>query len=77
LEEIGFEWRVGAIKPTFEERIEECREFRRENGHLRIPQPSKPSAGDEPPPEGEKARSFCMVRTRSDGFVASFDALTL
>jgi Helicase associated domain len=40
LDEIGFRWRTSVIHPSFDERLEHCREFRRTYSHLRVPQPS-------------------------------------
>ena len=59
LNSIGFVWHTGAIKVTFEERLEECREFRRKNGHLNVPLPTQ-SAVDDPSPseESNETRSF-------------------
>jgi hypothetical protein len=39
LEEVGFQWNSGIPRPTFEDRLEECRAFRRQHGHLNIPPP--------------------------------------
>jgi hypothetical protein len=40
LEEAGFQWNSGIPpRPTFEDRLEECRAFRRQHGHLNIPPP--------------------------------------
>lgn len=38
LEKIGFEWSLREIY-TFEERLEQCKAFRREHGHLTVPAP--------------------------------------
>jgi hypothetical protein len=59
LEEIGFVWHTGRVRPSFEERLEECRDFRREHDHLRIPLLPKCSPDD--PPESQKMRSFYQV----------------
>jgi len=37
LNALGFVWKAGADKPTFEGRLEECRNFRRTHGHLNVP----------------------------------------
>ena len=39
LNAIGFQWSTGTVKPTFDERLEECRNFRRKHGHLKVPPP--------------------------------------
>jgi hypothetical protein len=41
LEAAGFQWVTGAAKPSFEDRLNECRDFRREHGHLKVPAPVK------------------------------------
>jgi len=58
LESIGFQWTPGTTKPSFEERLEECRDFRRENGHLDIPLAKPYLATDPTEYEDKKTRSF-------------------
>lgn len=48
LNSIGFAWSTGAPKKlTWEERLEECRDYRRTHGHLNVPPPPKPKKADE------------------------------
>lgn len=59
LDSIGFVWHTGSTKVTFEERLEECREFRRKNGHLNVPLPVQPAVHDASPnEESNETRSF-------------------
>ena len=47
LEAIGFQWQVRATNQTFEERVEQCKEYRRNHGHLNIPAPDDVKANKE------------------------------
>jgi len=58
LKEIGFQWNTDMKKPSFDERLEECREFRRENGHLDVPLPAKYNKDDQSEYESKDVRSF-------------------
>ena len=58
LESVGFQWSTDIKKPSFEERLDECREFRRENGHLDVPLPAKYSKDDQSEYESKDTRSF-------------------
>lgn len=58
LESVGFQWSTGMAKPSFEERLDECREFRRENGHLNVPLPAKYNKDDQSEYESKEVRSF-------------------
>lgn len=61
LNEVGFVWETGRVRPSFEERLEECRAFRRDHGHLDIPLPAArynkgdPSSSNH---QSKEARSF-------------------
>lgn len=46
LEGIGFEWHVGAIAPSWEERYNELIEFKKEHGHTRVPRKYPTSLGE-------------------------------
>lgn len=47
LEKLGFEWLVHTGKiPSWEDRLEECKKFHQEHGHLKIPAPVKDKAPD-------------------------------
>jgi hypothetical protein len=41
LQSIGFHFELQYVRKSFEERLEECRTFKRERGHLNIPKPSQ------------------------------------
>lgn len=81
LDEIGFVWHTGAIKPSFEGRLDECREFRRNHDHLRIPQPAKYSKEDQSAYESREERSFLQwaqrqrdeYRKHKEGLKSSLD----
>lgn len=48
LDSIGFAWSgSGPKKLTWEERLEECRDFRRKHGHLNVPDPPNPKKESE------------------------------
>jgi hypothetical protein len=47
LNAIGFVWETDIRNPTFEDRLEECREFRRQHNHLTIPPPVPKKEEDE------------------------------
>lgn len=64
LAEIGFIWHSGAIKPSFEDRLDQCREFRRKHDHLKIPQPGKFSKEDQSSRAIKEERSFLMWAQR-------------
>ena len=64
LDEIDFIWHTGAIKPSFEERLDECREFRRKNDHLTVPAPVKYSKEDQSNYENREERSFLQWAQR-------------
>jgi Helicase associated domain len=64
LEEAGFDWNPGVHKPTFEERLDECREFRRRQGHLNIPVPTNADKRDPEAFETKELKSFCFWAQR-------------
>jgi len=74
LNELGFVWETGVAKPSFEERLEECREFRRKNGHLDIPLPTKNNKGDQSNCESKEVRSFYSWAQRQREEYRKFNA---
>lgn len=52
LEKLNFEWLVRTKEATWEERIEECKQFRQEHGHLKIPVPAKDEEPENKSVEG-------------------------
>jgi hypothetical protein len=55
LEAVGFKWRTGTrgIKIPWEDRIEQCKQFRLEHGHLNIPPPADPTKKKKAAEKGE------------------------
>lgn len=64
LMEVGFMWHTGAVKPSFEERLDECREFRRKHDHLKVPLPAKYNKEDQSAYETREERSFLQWAQR-------------
>jgi len=57
LNAVGFVWQAGVDKLTFEDRLEECRNFRRTHGHLNVPRPADRKKEDAPQISNEE-KSF-------------------
>lgn len=55
LNAVGFMWRTGTrgVKVTWEGRLEQCRDFRRVHGHLKVPPPPDPSKKKKAEEKGE------------------------
>lgn len=60
LDELGVNFHSDFVRFTFEERLEECREFRRKHDHLSVPLPKKYVKGQEVL-ESVAERSFIVV----------------
>lgn len=67
---VGFIWEVKVKHPSFEDRLEQCREFRRKHGHLNIP-PYK--AGDINNNVSQEEKAFAQWAERQRNAKRLFD----